>query len=354
MFPESLDWRKPPAWAALFLLAALVMVPLASEALGTSFYLSLATRIVIYAIAATGLNLVLGYGGLVSMGHSMFVGMGAYVVGICSFHGLTNGWVQVVIALGLTAIVAAFTGLVSLRTRGIGFIMITLAFGQMFFFLAVSMKQYGGDDGLQIEQRSVFPGLPSLDNKTALYYTSLAILVALMYLVWRSVHSRFGYVLRGFQANERRMLAAGFPRLRYQIAAYVASAMACALAGMLLANLASFASPSYLSWQFSGDLILIVVLGGMGTVVGPLLGAIVLLVLEESLSTVTQHWMLVLGPVILLVALMSSQGLWGALLRRSKNREAQPQTHPVRSTAPAPAPSNGAAMPPVRAAEARP
>lgn len=320
MFPETFHWRSPRIWLVLVLLAGLLLMPVASAALGTSFYLSFATRVVIYAIAATGLNLLLGYGGLVSMGHSLFVGLGAYVVGISSFHGLTNGWVQLAITLALTTLVATLTGLVSLRTRSIGFIMITLAFGQMFYFLAVSLKQYGGDDGLQIDQRSVFEPLPSLDNKVALYYIALGVLVLLMYAVWRTVHGRLGYVLRGFHANERRMLAAGFPQLRYQIVAYVASALACAVAGMLLANLTSFASPSYLSWQASGDLILIAVLGGMGTVIGPLIGAIVLLVLEETVSKVTEHWMIVLGPVILLVALMSSQGLWGALLQRTRAR----------------------------------
>lgn len=326
-FPEPLHWRSPRVWLAGLLIVMLLLVPLVASLLGSSFYLSLATRIVIYAIAASGLNLILGYGGLVSMGHALFVGLGAYVVGICSNHGLVNGWAQVAIALALAAAVALATGFVSLRTRGVGFIMITLAFGQMFFFLAVSLKRYGGDDGLQIEQRSIFEPLPSLEPGTGgrlvLYYVALAVLLLLMLAIWRCVHGRFGYVLRGFHANERRMLAAGFPRLRYLLSAYVVSALVCALAGVLLANLTAFASPSYLSWQASGDLILIVVLGGMGTVVGPLLGAAVLLLLEEALSGLTQHWMALLGPLILLAALLSSQGLWGVVRRWSARVEAR-------------------------------
>ncbi|MCC7287466.1 MAG: branched-chain amino acid ABC transporter permease [Burkholderiaceae bacterium] len=337
LLPEPLDWRTPRPWLAALLIAALLSMPALSSLLGSSFYLSLATRIVIYAIAATGLNLVLGYGGLVSMGHATFVGLGAYVVGICSHHGLTNGWLQLAILAALTTGVATVTGLVALRTRGLGFIMITLAFGQMLYFLAVSLKQYGGDDGLQIDQRSVFEPLPALDNKVALYYTALAVLLTAMYLVWRTVHGRLGYVLRGFQANERRMLAAGFPRLRYQIVAYVASAFACGLAGMLLANLTSFTSPSYMSWQASGDLILIVVLGGMSTVIGPALGAVVLLVLEEFLSGLTQHWMIVLGPLIVLVALLSSQGLWGLVPQRSRMGHSPPMA-PSDTEAPSEAP----------------
>lgn len=321
VFPEPLSWRSPRVLLALAIGVGLLCVPLVSTWLGQSFYLSFATRIVIYAIAAGALNLILGYGGMVSLGHSMFLGLGAYVVGICGFHGMTNGWLQLGITLALTGVVAVATGLVSLRTRGIGFIMITLAFGQMFYFLTVSLKQYGGDDGLPIEQRSDFAPLPALDGKIALYYVALAVLAALMYAVWRLVHGRFGYVLRGFQANERRMLAAGFPRLRYQLTAYVASAMACAVAGILLANLTAFASPSYLSWQMSGDLLLIAVLGGMGTVMGPLVGAFVLLVLEEMLSGYTQHWMAILGPIILLAALFASRGIWGGLTDALRERK---------------------------------
>lgn len=318
MLPENVHWRSLRVVLAIVIGAVLLLVPVISASLGQSFYLSLATRIVVFAIAASGLNLILGYGGLVSMGHSLFVGLGAYTVGICSFHGITSGWIQLGIALALTAVSAVLTGLVSLRTRSVGFIMITLAFGQMFYFLAVSLKQYGGDDGLPIDVRSDFSPLPPLDSKVTLYYTALVVLALVLYGIWRAIHGRFGYVLRGFQSNERRMLAAGFPRLRYQLTAYVASALVCSVAGMLLANLTGFASPSYLSWQASGELILMVVLGGMGTVVGPLVGSVVLIGLEEFLSGLTQHWMVVLGPFILLVALLSSQGMWGALIQRHR------------------------------------
>lgn len=313
MFPETLQWRSRRVILALVIIVCLLCLPWITTWLGLGFYLSLATRIVIYAIAATGLNLVLGYGGMVSLGHALFVGLGAYVVGIASFHGMDNGWLQLAIALALAGVVAVPVGLVSLRTRAIGFIMITLAFGQMFYFLAVSLKQYGGDDGLPIYQTSMLGPWPSLDGKVSLYYLALLVLGLCMYLVWRIAHSRYGCVLRGFQANERRMLTAGYPRLRYQLAAFVASAWMCAVAGMLLANLTTFAAPSYLSWQASGDLLLMVVIGGMGTVMGPLAGAFLLLALEEGLSGMTQHWMAILGLLILLAALYASRGIWGAL-----------------------------------------
>ncbi|MBV2180650.1 MAG: branched-chain amino acid ABC transporter permease [Castellaniella sp.] len=281
MFPENLRWNSPRCVLGLCVIGCLLVLPLVTSWLGLGFYLSLATRIVIFAIAATGLNLVLGYGGLVSFGHALFVGLGAYVVGICSFHGIDDGWLQLLIMVALVTVVAGLIGLISLRTRAISFIMITLAFAQMFYFLTVSLKQYGGDDGLPIYQTSILAPLPSLDQKVTLYYLALFVLLVTMYGVWRIVHGRFGYVLRGFQANERRMIAAGYPRMRYQLCAFILSALICALAGMLMVNLTTFASPSYLSWQASGELLLIVVIGGMGTIMGPLLGTVVLLTLEE-------------------------------------------------------------------------
>ena len=275
------------------------------------FYLSLATRMVIIAIAASGLNLLMGYGGLVSMGHAMFIGIGVYAVGITSAHGLYSGWQQLAMALGLTTVVAFFTGLISLRTRGIAFIMISLAFGQMLYFLAISLEPYGGDDGLPISHRSQFDWLPSLDQPVVLYYLSLVVLGLVLWLIHRLVQGRFGYVLRGLHVNELRMRSAGFSRLRFQLCAYILSALLCTVAGFLLANLTKFASPSYLSWQSSGDLILMVVLGGLGTIVGPLVGAVAFLMLEEWLSGLTQHWMAVLGLCIFAVALWSRRGIWG-------------------------------------------
>lgn len=323
LFPETLRWRSFRIIAAVFVLLLLALLPVITTVLDQMFYLTFATRILILALAATGLHIVLGYGGMVSMGHAMFVGIGAYAVGISAYHGITNGWLQLAFAILAVGAVAAVTGLISLRTRGIGFIMITLAFGQMFYFIAVSLKQYGGDDGLPIDARSDFSPLPSIDSSIALYYAALAILLVTMFLVWRMVHGRFGYVLRGFHANERRMVAAGFPRVRYQLAAYVLSALVCGMAGVLLANLTKFASPSYLAWHASGDYILMIVLGGLGTVMGPLIGTAVFLILEETLSAFTQHWMAVLGLIILLIALYSRRGVWGWLMRSQGNEGEQ-------------------------------
>jgi branched-chain amino acid transport system permease protein len=195
------------------------------------------------------------------------------------------------------------------------FIMITLAFAQMFYFLCISLKQYGGDDGLTILARSNF-GIGSLESNTVLYYVAFAVLVACLVLFNRLVHSRFGMVLRGCRSNERRMAALGFPTLRYKLVAYVISALVCTLAGVLLANLTKFAAPSYMAWQASGDLIVMVVLGGMGTIVGPVAGATALLIFEEVLAAWTIHWMIVLGPAIVLIVLTAKKGIYGFLVER--------------------------------------
>lgn len=297
---------------AAVLLTGLALVPVISALIGQPYYVTFFTRIVILAIAAVGLNLILGFGGLVSFGHAMYLGIGAYAVGILSFYGIGNGWAQLAAALLVGAAVAVPVGFVCLRTSGVAFIMITLAFAQMLYFLAVSLKQFGGDDGLTIAGRSDF-AIFSLKSDATLYYAAFTVLLVCLAVLSRLVRSRFGMVLRGARANERRMAALGFPLLRYRLTAYVMSALACVVAGMLLANLTTFTSPSYMAWQASGDLIVMIVLGGMGTVVGPVAGAVVLLVLEEVLAGWTQHWMVILGPAIVLIVLTAKKGIYGFL-----------------------------------------
>jgi branched-chain amino acid transport system permease protein len=314
LFPEPIAPRAPRVLVTVLILAALALVPIVAGAIGEPFYITLAARIVIMALAATGLNLVLGYGGLVSFGHALYVGLGAYTVGIMVFYGATDGWAQLAVALTLAALVALGSGLVCLRTSGMAFIMITLAVAQMFYFLAISLKPYGGDDGLQIATRSRF-GLFSIESNTGLYYCALVLLLAAMYLSWRLVHARFGRVQRGMRTNVRRMRVLGFPTLRYQLAAYVMSGCICAVAGLLLANLTKFTSPAYFAWTLSGDLIVMVMLGGIATILGPVIGAVAFIVLETALSDYTQHWMLFLGPIIVLIALLARRGLYGLVAR---------------------------------------
>ena len=318
-------------WTAAALVVLLGIVPLLSAWTGQSFYVTLVSRIMIFALAASGLNLVLGYGAMVSFGHALYIGFGAYAVGILSFHGISNGYVHLAVALGAGLMVATVIGLVCLRASGVAFIMITLAFAQMFYFMVVSLKQYGGDDGYGISRRSAF-GLIDIDDNVVLYYVIYAILMLTLLGFSRLVQSRFGMVLRGCKSNERRMKALGFPTLAFKLIAYVLSALVCILAGVLLANLTRFVTPSYMQWSVSGELVIMVVLGGMGTLVGPIVGAVVWLALEELLSSfgvglpwgiddfVRGHWLGLLGIFVIAVALSLRQGLYGYLVGRDEAR----------------------------------
>ena len=291
------------------LLAILVFLPFYVQATGNVFPLTLFTRIVILAIAATSLNLILGYGGMVSFGHAAYLGLGGYAVGILAYEGWTSGFWQWPLALLVSALFALIVGALSLRTRGVYFIMITLAFAQMIYYVAVALDRYGMDDGLTIYTRSRFGGLIDLSNRTTFYYVCLAVLVATILLCWRLVNSRFGMVIQGARSNDRRMQAIGFPTFRYRLICFVIAGTICGLAGALLANQADFVSPAMMHWTRSGDLIVMVVLGGMGSAFGPLIGAVALLVLEEALSGITEYWQIILGPLLLLVVLFARGGI---------------------------------------------
>lgn len=305
----------------LALLALLAAVPAYSAWLGNTYYLTLFGRIVILAIAAVSLNLILGYGGMVSFGHALYLGVGAYAVGISAFHGIDNGWFQLAAALAASAAIGAVTGAIALRTRGIAFIMITLAFAQMGYFLVVSLRPYGGDDGLPVAAATRFGPL-DLGDALALYYTALAVLGIALVLLQRLVRSRFGVVLRATQANWRRTRALGFSVFAIPWVAYILSAMLCGVAGLLFANLTGFCSPSYMAWSMSGELIIMVVLGGMATVGGPVAGAIALILLEEGLKMVAgDHWAIILGPLIVLIVIFTRHGIFGFLPEKRMHTE---------------------------------
>ena len=306
-------------WVPLAVFALLALLPFVASALDQGFYIAFFARILIYAIAASALNLVLGYGGMVSFGHALFFGLGAYCVSLPVFYGISSGWVHLAFCLGVCAAVALVTGAISLRTSGIAFIMITLAFAQMGYFLVVSLKQYGGDDGMTIAQASRF-GLLDLGSPERIYAVAFGVLVLTTWWLARLRTAPFGMVLRGAKTNARRVNAVGLPVLRYQLAAYVISGMVCGLAGMLLANLNAFSSPSTLSWTVSGELIVMVVLGGMGSAFGPVLGALAFLGGEEILKAYTEHWMVIFGPLILLMSLAGKKGIVGLLQKLDHGR----------------------------------
>jgi branched-chain amino acid transport system permease protein len=298
------------------LLVALAAIPPLAALAGIPFLMTLFTRIVILAIAAVSLNLILGYGGMYSLGHAVYIGIGGYTVGILAYHGVHSGLVQWPLALAVSALFALATGALCLRTRGVYFIMITLAFAQMVYFLAVGVAKYGGDDGLTIHRRSSFGGLVDLADRTTFYYVCLAFLLAAVLAVWRISRSHFGMVVRGACSNDRRMQALGFPTYRYRLAAYVIAGTICGLAGVLLANHTDFVNPEMLSWTRSGDLMIMVILGGSASAIGPVAGTAVYMVLEEVLSGITEHWQIILGPLVVLMALVKQGGIVGWLSPR--------------------------------------
>ena len=307
-------WSRE-ALVVLALFSLLALVPLLARLGAESYILSLFTRAVIFAIAALSLDLIMGYGAMVSFGHAAFLGLGSYAVGILAAHGNDDLVSQLLVAVAVALVFAAATSAVSLRTSGVYYIMSTLAFGQMLFFLAVSLSAYGGDDGMTLGGRSRLMGYRPLANDVVLYYVALAVLGGCYWLLRLVVASRFGRVLGGIRENPVRMRAMGFEPFRYQLVACLISGAICAVAGVLLANQAEFVSPAYMTWQRSGDLMVMVLIGGLGTLHGAILGAVAFLLVEEWLSGVTEHWKLILGPLLVLVALYGRGGMMAALTR---------------------------------------
>jgi branched-chain amino acid transport system permease protein len=308
-----IGWLNPRNGFVVALVAVLALVPVYAALSGNYFLMSLFTRIVILAMAAVSLNLIMGFGGMVSFGHAAYLGIGGYAIGILAKEGINSGLLQWPLALLASGLFALVVGALSLRTRGVYFIMITLAFAQMIYYVAIGLDRYGGDDGMTIYKRSEFGDLINLSNKTAFYYLCLVLLLGAVYLVWRIVNSRFGLVIQGARSNDRRMRAIGFPTYRYKLVCFVIAGTLCGLAGALLANHTDFISPAMMHWTRSGDLIVMAVLGGMGTVFGPVLGAVALLVLEEALSGLTEYWPIIIGPIFLLVVLFARGGIDGML-----------------------------------------
>jgi branched-chain amino acid transport system permease protein len=311
------QWRLP--FLAL-MSVALILLPAAARIFDEPFWLDLVTRMMIFAIAALSLDLILGHTGLVSFGHALYLGLGAYVVVIMSHHGIQNGFAQWPLAMVMAALVAVPVGAISLRTNGTFFIMITLAFAQMMYFAGASLYEYGGDDGLNLAHRSQFGGLVDLYDPNHFYYVVLALLAAAAFLNLRLVQSRFGVVLRGIRINETRMEAVGHPTFRYKLAAYVISAALCGLAGALLANATEFAGPQFMEWSRSGELMIMVIFGGLATTFGPIIGAFAYLGLEKYLSALTIHWKLLLGPILIAVVLMGRGGLYSLLTPTAEKR----------------------------------
>ena len=299
------------AWAWWLAAGVAVAFPFAMQAIDETFYISMASRMLIYGLAAISLNLVLGYGGLVSFGHAAFVGIGAYTVGILITEGVPNGWIGFALAMAIAAAFAAVIGAVSLRTRGVYFIMITLAFAQMVFYLVNSVKAYGGDEGLNLSERSAFGFGLDLKDDTTFYFFVLALLAACLFGIHRLMHSRFGRVILAIRDDEVRAESIGYPVYRYKLILFVMAGALGGLAGALMVNQQNYVSPNLLHWTQSGLLMVMVILGGVGTLAGGLWGAIVLLTLEDVIAEYTIHWQFYVGWVLLAVVLLAPKGLAG-------------------------------------------
>ena len=314
--------RQIIAQSALLLL--LILLPWIAGLLRMPDLISLGSQVVIYALAAAGLNLLIGGTGLSSFGHAAFFGLGGYVVGIAAFHaadgslflgllpGATDAWIVWPIAFLVAAVAAAVIGALSLRTTGVSFIMITLAFAQMLYYLFAALKIYGGDDGLSFRRRNTIPWMNPRDD-VGFYFVCLIGFVAVTVLLRAVNRSRFGMVLHGIRQSERRMAAIGVHTYRYKLAAFTIAGAIAGFAGAMQANLLRFVSPDMLHWTMSGDFIAMVVLGGMGALPGPLLGAAVMVLLQSWLAQWTEHWMIIMGPMLVAVPLLARRGLWGAI-----------------------------------------
>jgi len=291
----------------------LAVLPFITEWIDEPFYVDLMARVMIFSIAAMSLDFILGYGAMISFGHALYLGLGTYAVGILAHYEVTNGWLQLLVCISGTAFIAFILGLISLRTSGIYFIMITFALAQMFYFLGISLEAFGGDDGLPIDTRSEFFSFFDLNEAWNMYYLILGTLTVIAIVLWKVINSRFGMVVRGSHSNDARMQAIGFPTMKYRLAAFVIAGVVCGLAGFLLGNLTEFLTPEYMHWFRSGELMIMVMVGGMGTLFGPLFGAFAYLMVEDFLANFTEYWQFYFGPLLILLVLFAKQGLWGML-----------------------------------------
>ena len=312
---------------SLLIAAGLVVAPLLGQTFDEPFVITLTTKVVILALAGTGLNIALGYGGMVSLGHAAFFGIGGYAAGILASHALNYEplltWPLVLegttlmpiiwpVAIAVSGLAALAIGAMSLRTTGVFFIMITLAFAQMVYYFAISWPAYGGEDGLSIYVRNGFPGLNTLDPLSffVLCYVLLGLAIAFSFLLSRS---RFGLALNGARQNAQRLATVGISPFRVRLTAFVISGMVTGLAGALYADLNRFVSPSMLSWQTSGEIMVFVILGGVGRLFGPAAGATLYILLEHALGDVSEHWLLLLGALLVALVLFARGGLIGIL-----------------------------------------
>lgn len=296
----------------LVLLAVMLILPL----FGDAYLMRVATRVIVLSMVAISLDILLGYGGLISFGHAMFLGSGGYVLGVLTYLGIGNGFVVYPAAIALSVVLACIVGMIVLRTVGVYFIMITLAFAQMLYYLANGIRigeNYGGDEGLPLPSRTDFLGALNFNDPAVFHYFTLAILVAILYVSYKLVNSRFGRVIKACRDNERRAKSLGYNTFSYRLVAFMISGGIAGLAGALHMNLQKFVSPDELHWIISGDLLIMVIVGGANSLIGPIIGTGVFVLLEEGISNLTEHWMAIFGPMLILIVLFGRRGIYGLI-----------------------------------------
>ena len=337
----TISLRDPRFVFIVVCLIALLALPLT----GSVYLTSLTAKIMIFAIAAASLDLIMGYGGMVSFGHAAFLGIGAYAVGVMSFYGINDGYLQFLVAIVGSALIGLLIGVLSLRTGGLYFIMITFAFSQMIYYLIISLEPYGGDDGMNIDrsdfglfdlnQNLLGPSEGSRDMQL-IYYMTLAVLIVSVLILRRFVNSRFGMVLRGTQSNEPRMQSIGFSTFRYRLTGFVIAGAICGVGGALWANHQEFVTPEYMHWFRSGEIMVMVIAGGMGTIIGAVVGAFGILIVEELIKQIhidtvinfgafelpvkyngQESWEFIFGPMLIMLVLFARGGLIGIATRES-------------------------------------
>jgi len=328
--------RVSPRVLFVLMSAGLLLLPVYAQLIDVPFYITLVSRMMIFAIIALSLGFILGFAGMVCFGQAAFAGIGAYVVlvfnhhaatgtplvsGPLTLHSTASAFVTWPMAMLVSAFAAFVIGVFALRTRGVYFIMITLAFAQMIYFFFINLKGYGGEDGMRLSGRSTFSGLIDLGDQLTFYYVTLAVLALVYFLLRRLVDSRFGLVLRGNRQNERRMAALGFSTMKFKLVAFTMSGAIAGLAGALMVNHGEFISPAFMHWVRSSDIIAMVVLGGYANLMGPVLGAGIILGLEDVLSSYTEHWQIIYGPLLLLVVLFARRGMYGIVTGRGADND---------------------------------
>lgn len=296
-------------FGAIFLLA--LLIPWFDHV----YYTKLVTRISVFAIAAVSLDLVVGFVGRVSLGHAAFFGIGVYSAGILANWGITQIWVVIPVAIAVAAVIGCFIGAISLRTSGLYFIFITLAFSQMLFFTAQGLRMYGGDDGFTLPAATQWFGGFDLSQPRVLAYTMVSALIGVVYTAHRLMASNFGKVVMASRDNARKVNSMGLMPYPYQLTIFTISACMCAIGGVGYANLNEYVSPASISWIQSGEFLFMVILGSAGTLLGPILGAAAFVSMEQIFSAWTEYWMFCLGIILMLRVLFLKKGLLGLIIK---------------------------------------